>query len=129
MPLCWLHTYLELLHPLLGLTPGSLCSVHSSPALLNARPLAFKARHSAGSFLGVGFPAHVGLRQTPCPFGGSSAILIVTEFVGCPPEYVGFDYVTSLPLLLVLLWVLLSIFNCSRSFPLVFRSFSSTVAV
>ena len=48
---------------------------------------------------------------------------------GSHTEDMGLDYIVSPPLLPVLLWFLLHIFNCKWSFLIVFGSFSSIIAL
>ena len=57
--------------------------------------------------------------QTPHSLGRTSAIVIILplSFSGG----VGLDYIASPPLLLILLWFLLCVFSCGKSFLLVSR--------
>ena len=61
--------------------------------------------------------------------GKTSATVIILPSVGRLPRDVSLDYTTSLPFLPILLWVLLYIFSCGKSFLLVFRLFSQKVAL
>ena len=65
---------------------------------------------------------------TSCSLGRLSAVVIILQFVDCLPRGVDLEYTTSLPLIAVSLWFPLHIISL-RSFPLVFRSFSSIVAL
>ena len=66
--------------------------------------------------------------MTSCSLGRLSAVVIILQFVDCLPRGVDLEYTTSLPLIAVSLWFPLHIISL-RSFPLVFRSFSSIVAL
>ena len=62
-------------------------------------------------------------------FEKTSAIGITLLFVGCLARDVDLDYTSSLPLLPVSLWFLPYVFGCREGFLLVFRLFSSVVAL
>ena len=66
--------------------------------------------------------------STSCSLRRTSASVVIFLFVGHPPRGMGVDYITSPPLLPVLLWFLLYIFSWRRSFLLVFQTFSSIFA-
>ena len=56
-----------------------------------------------------------------------TAIVVTLLFVDCLPGDVSLNYSASPFLLLDLLWLLLYVFSCRRSFLLIFRSFSLIV--
>ena len=104
---------------------------YNPPALKNASPTCLKARLSGGHLSGAG-PTGWGAQcgaQTPLSLRGISAMVIILPFVGHLPRVTGLDYTVCLPLLPLSLWFLLYIFSCRKSFLLVFRSFSSIVAL
>ena len=63
------------------------------------------------------------------PWGRTSPFVNILPFMGHTPRGLGLDYTAFPPLLPVLLWFLLYIFNFRRSFLLVLRSFSSVLAL
>ena len=48
---------------------------------------------------------------------GGPLQIIILQFVGCLSRDMGFDYISSPPLLPVSLWFLPYVFSCRRSFP------------
>lgn len=62
-------------------------------------------------------------------FEKTSAVGITLLFVDCLAGDVDLDYTSSLPLLPISLWFLPYVFGCRESFLLVFRLFSSIVAL
>ena len=99
----------------------SLCFLQPSDS-----PKSKSQRLSMPNVMGVCLPDVEPLgwgAQTPHSFGRTSAVVIILLFVGCVTRGVGLDYTASLPLLLILLWILFYIFIC-RSFQLVFGSLS-----
>ena len=63
-----------------------------------------------------------------CSWGSTSGIVII-PFVGCLPQVMGLNCTGSPLFPSTLLWFLLYIFSCRRSFLLVFWSLSSIVSV
>ena len=110
---------------------GILCTPFKSEVSVSNSPLTKPCWSSKPDILGAHLPsggAQCGAR-TPHFSGRISAILIILPFVDHPPRGLGLDRTASLPLLPVLLCFLLYNFSFSRSFLLVFRSFSSIVAL
>ena len=91
----------------------------SVPHKSKLHSLAFRARHSGGSFSQCRAPewgAQCGA-QTHCFVVRTSPIAMILLFVGHSPEGMGLDYYTRIPALMpTLLWFYLYSFLCRRSF-------------
>lgn len=96
-----------------ALFPTTLCTSQKQA------PLAFRARHSGGSFSQCRAPewgAQCGA-QTHCSVVRTSPIAMILLSLGHSPEGMGLDYYTRIPaLILTLLWFYLYSFHCRRSF-------------
>ena len=104
---------------------NSLCL--QSPVFLNVSPSGFQSQ----IFWGISYENReldVGA-ETPVSWRRTSMVLIFLLFVGGQLQVMGPSETVSLLLLLVLLWCLLYICSCGKSFLLVFRLFSKIIAL
>lgn len=97
---------------------SGVCVPYNHLGLPSAKPAGFQSQVSGASSC---------LCRTPCSLGRTSAIVITHLFVATWEQ--GPDFTTSLLLLLVSSWFPLRVFNCGKSFQLIFRLFSQVTAL
>ena len=112
---CWYSECVRFLH---ASFKNRVSVSYSHPALLFWNHLTFKGRHSDGSSPQSRTSRLGSLmwHSDPWLLWRTSALVITLLFVGCLPESIGLGYTTSSPFLPVLLWFLLYIFSCEKSF-------------